>query len=161
MKHYKFKATIQGGNRGGANVLFPYDVEKEFGVKGRVPVKATFNGMPYSGSLMKYGHEQHMLGVLKSIRDQIGATVGAEIEIEVRKDETARTIEYPADFLDALRAGAILDFFEGLSYTHRKEYCRWINEAKTDGTRAKRIAKSIELLKAKVKSPDAGRKTNA
>ena len=69
MKKYKFKATIQAGMGGGAAVVFPFDVEKEFGVKGNVPVKATFDGIPYSGSLMKCGIPSHMLGVLKSIRD--------------------------------------------------------------------------------------------
>ena len=62
MKTYKFKARIEGASVGGACVYFPYDVEEEFGTKGRVPVKATFDGVPYSGSLVKYGAPQHMLG---------------------------------------------------------------------------------------------------
>ena len=55
MNKYKFKAKIQAGDGGGAYVIFPYDVEKEFGTKGRVPVKATFDGVPDTVSLMKYG----------------------------------------------------------------------------------------------------------
>jgi hypothetical protein len=58
---------------GGAFVFFPYDVEKEFGTKGQVPVKATFDGVPYKGSLFKYGQPQHMLGLLKAIREEIKA----------------------------------------------------------------------------------------
>jgi len=53
-------------------VLFPYDSEKEFATKGKVPVRATFNGVPYAGSLIKYRNPLHMMGVLKSIREQIG-----------------------------------------------------------------------------------------
>ncbi|MBV9406306.1 MAG: DUF1905 domain-containing protein [Acidobacteriaceae bacterium] len=155
MKRYKFKARIEEGDRGGAYVLFPYDVEKEFGTKGRVPVKATFNGVEYTGSLMKYGHPQHMLGLLKSIREQMGADIGSKIEVEVWKDESPRTVPVPAEFQKAMRAGAVSDFFDGLSYTHRKEYCRWITEAKTEQTREKRMTKAIEMLKKKVKSPDA------
>lgn len=71
MKKYKFTAKIEPGDGGGAYVLFPYDAEKEFGTKGRVPVKATLDGVPYSGSLAKYGHPQHMLGILKAIRGQL------------------------------------------------------------------------------------------
>jgi Domain of unknown function (DUF1905) len=85
MKRYKFTATIEAGDRGGAYVLFPYDVEKEFGTKGKVPVEATINGVPYAGSLIKYGNPQHMLGILKSIRNQIGAGVGDKIQVEVWK----------------------------------------------------------------------------
>lgn len=153
MKKYKFTATLEGVERGGAYVLFPYDVEKEFGVKGRVPVKAAFNGVPYAGSLVKYGHPQHMLGVLKSIRGQIGADIGDKIEVEVWKDDTARTVEVPAQFQQAMKAAGVLSFFEGLSYTHRKEYCRWIAEAKTEETRLRRMKRAIEMLSDKVKTP--------
>jgi hypothetical protein len=43
MKKYKFKAIIQPGIGGGAAVIFPYDVEQEFGAKARVPVKSTLD----------------------------------------------------------------------------------------------------------------------
>jgi uncharacterized protein YdeI (YjbR/CyaY-like superfamily) len=36
--------------------------------------------------------------------------------------------------------------FDGLSYTHRKEYVRWIKQAKRDETRRRRIAKALEML---------------
>ena len=62
MKKYKFKAKINAGDGGGAYVLFPYDTAKEFGTKGKVPVKATFDGVAYAGSLMNYGHPLHTLG---------------------------------------------------------------------------------------------------
>ena len=53
MNKLKFRAIIENATGGGAYILFPYDVEKEFGTKGRVPVKATFDGVEYSGSLVK------------------------------------------------------------------------------------------------------------
>ena len=64
-------------------VLFPYDVEKEFGSKGKVPIKASFNGVPYAGSLIKYGNPQHMLPILKAIREQIGKGPGDTIEVQL------------------------------------------------------------------------------
>src|SRR4051794_34358759 len=60
-KKYKFKAEIHPGDRGGAYVLFPYDVEKEFGTKGRIPVQATLDGIHETTSLITYGSPQHML----------------------------------------------------------------------------------------------------
>ena len=45
-----------------------------------------------------------------------------------------------------------LAFFDGLAYTHRREYVNWINEAKQDSTREKRVVKTIEMLKQKQKS---------
>ena len=156
MKRYKFTATIQATDRGGgAYVLFPYDTEKEFGTKGRVPVKATFNGVPYTGSLMKYGHAQHMLGVLKEIQNRAGAAIGDDIEVELWKDDSVRTVDVPPELRTAMRSGGVMDFFDSLSYSHRKEYCRWITGAKTEATRQKRIAKSVEMLRNKIKTPDA------
>jgi len=48
----------------------PFDVEKEFATRGKVPVKATIDDIPYTGSLIKCGPGNHMLGVLKDIREQ-------------------------------------------------------------------------------------------
>jgi hypothetical protein len=90
MKRYKFKAKIESGDGGGAYVLFPFDTEKEFATKGKVPVKAIFDGVPYSGSLIKYGNPLHMLGVLKSIREQIGKGPGDMIEVVVWRARTKR-----------------------------------------------------------------------
>ena len=67
MRKYKFEATIEAGHAGGAYVLFPYDTGKEFATNGKVPVKATFNGVSYTGSLIRYGKPLHVLGMPKAI----------------------------------------------------------------------------------------------
>jgi hypothetical protein len=153
MKKYKFKAKIEAGDGGGAHVLFPYDVQTEFATRGKVAVKATFNGVPYAGSLIKYGQPQHMLGILKAIREQIGKGPGDTIDVELWKDEAPRILEIPAAFRTRMKQEGVLPFFEELSYTHRKEYCRWITEAKKEETRSARLSKSIEMLKKGIKTP--------
>jgi uncharacterized protein YdeI (YjbR/CyaY-like superfamily) len=52
-----------------------------------------------------------------------------------------------------MKKEGLLTFFESLSYTHRKEYCRWIREAKKEETRARRLEKAVEMLRDKVKTP--------
>jgi hypothetical protein len=153
MKKYKFKARIEAGGGGGAYVLFPYDTGKAFATKGRVPVKATFNGVPYTGSLIKYGNPHHMLVMLKAIREQTGKGPGDTIEVVVWKDEEVRTVEVPARFEKLIKKEGLLPDFEKLSYTHRKEYCGWIAEAKKEETRLRRIEKAIEMLKKGVRTP--------
>ena len=153
MKKYKFKARIDSGSGGGAYVLFPHDVEKEFGTKGRVPVQATFNGVPYRGSMVKYGKPQHMIGVLKNIREKIGKEPGDTIDVVVWKDEEERTVEVPSEFQRLLKREGLLPAFEKLNYTHRKEYCRWISEAKKEETRAHRLSRAVEMLKKGIKTP--------
>jgi hypothetical protein len=153
MKKYQFTTKIEPGPGGGAFVVFPYNVEKEFGAKDRVPVKATFDGVPYAGSLMRCGAQQHMLGILKSIRQQTGKQLGDRIEVAIWKDEGERTVEVPAALVSLMKKHGVRTFFDSLSYTNRKEYCRWITEAKKEETRAARLEKSIEMLRKGVKTP--------
>ncbi len=155
MKKYKFKAKIEEASvgAGGAFVLFPYDVEKEFGTRGRVAVHSTLAGMPYSGSLIKYGKPQHMLCVLKSIRDNTGKVPGDTIDVVVWRDDGERIVTIPPSFKALLRKEGLLAGFEKLSYTHRKEYVRWIEEAKKEETRQNRMAKAVTMLKKGVKTP--------
>jgi len=153
MKKYKFEAKIEPGDGGGAYVLFPYDTRQEFATGGKVPVKATFDGVPYAGSLVTCGSQHHMLGVLKAIRAQIGKGPGDTIQVTLWKDEEKRTLEVPSGFQEVMKKEGLLPFFETLSYTHRKEYCRWIAEAKKEETRRRRLEKAVEMLRNKVKTP--------
>ena len=154
MKTYRFKAKIETASvgSGGACVYFPYDVEEEFGTRGRVPVKATFDGVPYTGSLVRYGAPQHMLGILKAIREQIGKGPGDMVAVTIQKDEIERKVEIPADLEKLLKKEKLAAVFDKLSYTHRKEYCRWITEAKREETRTNRLAKVVEMLRSGVKN---------
>lgn len=153
MQKYAFTARIVPGMGGGAGVLFPFDVREEFGTEGKVPVKATFDGVPYSGSLMRCGPPEHMLGLLKSIRDQIGKGPGDTVSVEVWKDDAERTVAVPPEMAKLLKKERLTQTFENLSYTHRRGYVRWITEAKKEETRARRLAQSVVMLRAGVKSP--------
>src|SRR5262249_34698656 len=116
-------------------------------------VKVTFDGLPDTSSLMKYGHPQHLLGVHKAIRDQLGKRPGDTVEVTLIKSEEERTVEVPSEFHALMKKEGLLDFFEKLSYTHRKEYCRWITEAKKEETRVRRLEKAIAMLRDGVKTP--------
>jgi hypothetical protein len=68
---YSFRAVIENAGGGGAFVRIPLDVEKTFSRK-RVPVKATIDGRPYRGLLVRMGGTYHILGVLKEVRQTVG-----------------------------------------------------------------------------------------
>ena len=102
---------------------------------------------------MQCGGPFHMLGILKSIREQLGKQIGDAVQVEIWKDEGVRTVELPAEFAALLKKEKLLPVFEKLSYTHRKEYVRWITEAKKEETRTARLAKSVEMLRKGVKTP--------
>src|ERR1044072_6314550 len=146
-KKHTFTATIQNAGGGGAFVEVPFDVEKVFGSK-RPKVKAMIEGIPYRGTLMRMGSECHILGVLKDIREQIGRSFGDEVTVTVEPDTEPRVIEIPQGLMKELKKDKEAKaFFDKLSYTHQKEYVRWVEEAKREETRQNRIVKTIEMLK--------------
>jgi hypothetical protein len=145
---HTFTAVIQDAGGGGAFVEVPFDVEKAFGSK-KPKVKATIDGIPYRGTLVRMGTECHLLLILKSIREQIGRTFGDEVHITVEADDAPRVVAVPKDLAAALKKDRDAKaLFDKLSYTHQKEYAAWIEEAKKDETRQRRIAKTLTMLKA-------------
>lgn len=144
---HTFTAVIRNARGGGALVEVPFNVEAAFGSK-KPRVKATIDGVPYRGTLVRMGTECHILGVLKEIRAQIGKQPGDTVKITVEMDTEPRVVDIPPELKKAFKADtAAQDFFEKLSYTHQKEYIQWINEAKKDETRQDRILKTIDMLK--------------
>ena len=68
--------------------------------------------------------------------------------VELERDDEPREVEVPTDLAEALAADAgALATFDGLSYTHRKEYVGWIEEAKREETRRNRIEKAVVMLR--------------
>lgn len=144
---HTFTATILNAGGGGAFVEVPFDVEQAFGAK-KPKIKATFEGVPYRGILSRMGMDYHILIILKSIREQIGKSFGDKVKITVELDTEPRVIEVPKDVMKELKKHKeAKTFFDTLSYSHKREYVMWINEAKRDETRQNRIVKTIEMLK--------------
>ena len=92
-KMYEYESLIyEAGKPGGAYVIFPYDVRKEFG-KGRVKVHATFDGEPYDGSIVNMGVKNddgsvcYIIGVRKDIRARIGKQTGDMVSVTVKERE--------------------------------------------------------------------------
>ncbi len=150
LKKYKFKAIIKKGRSGGAFVDVPVDIEKTFGTKGRVKVNAVFdNSISYRGSIAPM-HGKHVLGIRKEIRKKLGKDIGDTISVVFEEDTKPRTVEIPDDLAEKLKRNLkILEQFYKLSYTHKKEYVKWINDAKKPETRKRRIQKTLEMLKNK------------
>ena len=90
---YEYESLIyEAGETGGAYVIFPYDIRKEFG-QGRVKVHATFDGEPYDGSVVNMGVKNtdgsvcYIIGVRKDIRSRIGKQPGDSVQVTVRERE--------------------------------------------------------------------------
>ena len=86
-KVYEFEAVIKKvEDIDGAYVEFPYNVKEEF-YKGRVKVKATFDGVNYDGSLVRMKTVQHIIGIRKDIRKKIIKQAGDVIKVTIQERE--------------------------------------------------------------------------
>ena len=92
-KTYEYDAVIRElPEKGGAYVVFPWNIREEFG-KGRVKVHATFDGIPYDGSIVNMGVKNedgsvcYILGMLKAIRAQLGKGDGDPVHIVIVERE--------------------------------------------------------------------------
>jgi hypothetical protein len=141
-----FQGVLRTAERGGAYVEVPDGVVEALGGGRRIPVRATFGGIDYRGSIVSMGGEAMVIGVLKSIRDELGAQPGDAVSVTVDRDDAPRSVEVPADLAAALDAAGLTAAFAALSYSHQREYVRSIEDAKRPATRARRVEQTIERL---------------
>ena len=147
MAKASFRAELRSTGRGGGHLVeVPQDVIEKLGGKGRIAVRATFNGVPYRGSVMRMGGVS-MLGVTKGIMAQAGADTGDTLEVVVENDDAPREVAVPAELATAFeRDAGMQTAWEALSYTARKEHATAIESAKKPETRARRVDKVLDAL---------------
>lgn len=142
----RFEARIESA-RGGAYVPVPPEVVAGLGGGGRIPVRATFDGIEYSGSVASMGAGP-CVGLLKGIREALGKAVGDTVAVTLERDTDERTVEVPQDLAAALAEAGLRAAFDALSYSRRREYVTAVTGAKRGETRARRVEKVIHELSA-------------
>lgn len=147
-RQYVFEARLQGvPGIDGAYVEFPYDVEAEFGTKGRVKVVATFDGVEYRGILVNMRTPCHIIGVTKEIRQRIGKQVGDMITVTIRADTEDRVTEMPAALSAALeQSEAASRFFATLTSSQKNKFIDFVASAKKPETADRRLRQAIDML---------------
>ncbi|TZF95981.1 DUF1905 domain-containing protein [Chryseobacterium panacisoli] len=148
-KKIKFTAIIQqNGEMNAAFVEFPFSTEELFSKKGQVKIKALFDdNVEYRGSLAKMKSDCHILGLTQEVRKKLGKTFGDEVSVSLTEDKEERVVEVADDIVSVFNEnpGAKI-LFDKMSYTHKKEYIRWIEEAKKPETRENRKIKMIQMI---------------
>ena len=119
----RFRAKLQQDDSSTATaVTIPFDVQKTFGTRARVPVCGTINGFPYRSSIFPMGG-CFMMAVNRELREGAGVRAGDTITVRMERDTEPRTVTPPADLARALRANKDAQaVWDRLSYTHKKEY---------------------------------------
>jgi hypothetical protein len=146
----RFRALLEKHETSEATLItIPFDVPATFGTRARVPVRGTINNFPYRSSIVPMGGK-FILVVNKELRAGANAKAGDTVGMTLERDDEPRIITPPADLARALEANpAAQAAWDKLSYTHKKEHARAVEEAKRPDTRARRIEKAVAELQAK------------
>jgi hypothetical protein len=144
----RFKAQLQPRGPAAAVVLDDAQVDVVGEGAKRFPVVATVNGYTWRTSVARMGGK-FLLGLNREVREAAGVGAGQKVDVTLSLDVDPRDVEVP----EALAAALASDphakaAFEGMAFTHRKEYARWVADAKRDETRQRRVDQALEMIRS-------------
>ena len=144
----RFRTQLQARGPAAAVVLDDDQVATVGEGATRFPVVATVNGHTWRTSVARMGGES-LLGLNRQVREAAGVAAGDTVDVVVLLDEQPREVDLPDDLATALSTDPTAKAaFDAMAFTHRKEYARWVAEAKRDDTRQRRVAQALEMIRA-------------
>lgn len=145
----KFRTAIQpAAEKGAMGIVVPPEAVEALGSGKRPKVVVSLKGYSYRSTVSVMGG-RFLLPLAKEHRAAGSIVDNEEVEVTLELDTAPREVETPDDLAEALAAAGVRAAFDKLAFTHRKEHVRAILEAKTPETRARRVAKAVEMVKAK------------
>jgi hypothetical protein len=142
----QFRTTVELGGKTATGLVVPDDVVAALGSGKRPAVVVTIGSYSYRTTVAHMGG-RFLVPLSAENRTAAGVAAGAEIDVDIEPDTAPREVTVPSDLAGVLAEdGKARAFFEGLSYTYRKEWVRWIEDAKQAETRAARVSKAVTLL---------------
>jgi hypothetical protein len=130
-----------------AAIVLTDDQVAELGGGKRAAVRVTIGDRTARVRLAVMGG-QNLIGLSRAARAELGVDTGDEVTATIELDETPREVDVPPELAAALAAEPVAaKAFEGLAYSHRKEYAAWVADAKREETRQRRVAQAVERLR--------------
>jgi len=144
----KFKGQLQPRGPAAAVVLDDAQVATVGEGAKRFPVVATVNGYTWRTSVTRMGGE-FLLGLNRAVRQGAGVEAGDLVDVAIELDGARREVEVPEALATALAADSkATAAFDGMAFTRRKEYARWVAEAKQDETRQRRVQEAVAMIRS-------------
>ena len=146
MPTIKLKTTLHRQDiKGSWTYCVLRDAAKVFGSKTNIPVKGTLDGHPVEGTLMPHADGSHWFAVKKEWRDAIGKSIGDTVQL-ILEDTVSIYTPHP-DFQKAiLKSKKASAQWQSFTDSKKKYYIQWIETAKQDDTRKKRIKEAITRI---------------
>jgi hypothetical protein len=143
-----FRTTVELGGKTATGFEVPAAIVEALGQGRRPAVLVTIGDHSYRSTVAVMGG-RFLLPLSAENRTAAGVAAGDEIEVVLAPDTATREVSIPEDLAAALADDApAREFFDGLAYTHRKEWVRWIEDAKKPETRASRLQATLEGLRS-------------
>jgi len=147
------KFSKMGEKTGWTYIEIPADIAKKIkpGVKVSYRVKGQLDGYSIKGiALLPMGKGTFIMPLNAEMRKNIGKKYGAMLSVQLEEDKAA--FKFNKDFIACLNDDLeAKKFFDTLPGSHQKYFSKWIDQAKTDATKAKRIAQSLNAFTKKLK----------
>ncbi|MGO9648748.1 MAG: YdeI/OmpD-associated family protein [Terriglobales bacterium] len=149
MKKLTFKVKLVGQEGSSVAALSaPFDVKEVFGTIARVPVRGTINGFPFRSSLMPMGG-CHYMAVNRTMREGAGCKAGDTVSVVMGRDSAPRIVTVPTVLKKALAKSKTAQAnWKKYSFSNQKEMALAITGAKQEETRARRLARIMDIVKA-------------
>ncbi len=142
----RFRTTIIGAGKNAAGIQVPDAVVDGFAAGKRPPVVVTVNGYSYRITVAVMGGV-YMVGISAEHRAASGISAGDEVDVDVELDTQPRLVTVPEDLATALDADPdARRTWDAGAYSYRKEVVRSLEDAKTEETRVRRLAKAVTAL---------------
>ena len=140
-----YTTTILGfGNH--AAIPIPDEVLTQLNTNRRAPLIITVGQHTYRSTATAMDGKCLVVFPQKE-RTASGVGAGDTVEVTLDLDSGVRAVEVPEELEIALQDNQLLDYFQSLSYSKRKEFARQVSEAKAQETKLRRIEKIIDQLK--------------
>ncbi len=143
----RFTTTLQPRGPAAAVILSDEQVA-ELGEGAKAfAVSATVNGHTWPGRVTRMRGE-NLLGMSRAVREAAGVEAGDTVAVELLLQTGPREVEIPPPLVAALDGDPpARAAFDALAPSHRKEFARWVAEAKRQETRDRRVAQTLEMLR--------------
>ena len=141
-----FRTTVVLGGVTATGLQVPADVVEALNAGKRAPVVVTVGGYSYRTTVAPYGGAYYV-PLAAEHREAAGVAAEQEVEVSIELDTAPREVAMPDDLAAAMDEESQAAY-DRLSFTHRKEWVRWVEEAKKPETRTARIEKTVAGLKA-------------
>jgi hypothetical protein len=141
----RFESIVELGGKTATGIPVPDQVVEALGSSKRPAVTITVNGHTYRTTAVRMGG-RFFVPLSAENREAAGVAAGDDVTVDIEADTAPREVTIPDDLAAAMDDAARATY-DGLSYTHRKEWVRWVEEAKRPETRAARIEKTVAGLR--------------